>query len=86
MSGVWGWFGGGAAKKDKPKDAILGLRSHLEMLHKRADFLTAQVNKETAKAKENVSTNKAGTSRPIAERALRAQSGRHGRYSVGMLY
>jgi charged multivesicular body protein 4 len=65
MSGIWGWFGGGAAKKDKPKDAILGLRSHLDMLQKRADFLTTQVNKEANKARENVNTNKA-----VARQAL----------------
>ena len=61
MSGLWGWFGGSAAaKNDTPKDAILGLRSHLDMLHKRADFLTFQVDKETDKAREHVTTNKAG--------------------------
>jgi charged multivesicular body protein 4 len=60
MSGIWGWIGGGAAKKDKPKDAILGLRSHLDMLQKRADFLQSQADKEEDKMRENISSNKAG--------------------------
>ncbi|KAH8671286.1 vacuolar-sorting protein SNF7 [Xylariales sp. PMI_506] len=60
MSGVWGWFGGGAAqkKKDSPKNAILGLRSQLDMLQKREKHLMTQMDEQDAIARKNVSTNK----------------------------
>lgn len=59
MSGVWGWFGGGsAAKKDTPKNAILGLRSQLEMLQKRERHLQSQMDEQDAIARKNISTNK----------------------------
>ncbi|KAI1851097.1 hypothetical protein JX265_002856 [Neoarthrinium moseri] len=59
MSGVWGWFGGGAAqKKDSPKNAILDLRSQLDMLQKREKHLTTQMNEQDAIARKNVNTNK----------------------------
>ncbi|KAK4989296.1 ESCRT-III subunit protein snf7 [Elasticomyces elasticus] len=60
MSG-WGlgWFGGGAAKKkDAPKNAILGLRSTLEMLTKREKHLQNQMEEQDAIARKYVSTNK----------------------------
>ena len=61
MSGVWGWFGGGsAAKKDTPKNAILGLRSQLEMLQKRERHLQTQMDEQDAIARKNISTNKNG--------------------------
>ncbi|CAK7272995.1 ESCRT-III subunit protein snf7 [Sporothrix epigloea] len=61
MSNVWGWFGGGAAqkKKDTPKNAILGLRSQLEMLQKRELHLQSQIDQQDAVARKNVTTNKA---------------------------
>ncbi|KAI0134120.1 vacuolar-sorting protein SNF7 [Xylariales sp. AK1849] len=60
MSGVWGWFGGGAAqkKKDSPKNAILGLRAQLDMLQKREKHLTTQMDEQDAIARKNVNTNK----------------------------
>jgi len=60
MSGVWGWFGGGSAQKtkDSPKNAILGLRSQLEMLQKRERHLQSQMDEQDAIARKNVSTNK----------------------------
>ncbi|KAI1816339.1 vacuolar-sorting protein SNF7 [Poronia punctata] len=59
MSGVWGWFGGGAAKKrDTPKNAILGLRTQLEMLQKRERHLHNQMEEQDAIARKNVNTNK----------------------------
>ncbi|KAI2640078.1 vacuolar-sorting protein SNF7 [Xylaria nigripes] len=59
MSGVWGWFGGGAAKKkDTPKNAILGLRTQLEMLQKRERHLMNQMDEQDAIARKNVNTNK----------------------------
>lgn len=64
MSG-WGmgWFGGGAAKKkDAPKNAILQLRSTLDMLSKREKHLQNQMDEQDVIARKFVSTNKAGTS------------------------
>ncbi|KAI1270174.1 vacuolar-sorting protein SNF7 [Xylariaceae sp. FL1019] len=61
MSGVWGWFGGGGAaqkKKDSPKNAILGLRTQLEMLQKREKHLQTQMDEQEAIARKNVNTNK----------------------------
>ncbi|KAF2151434.1 Snf7-domain-containing protein [Myriangium duriaei CBS 260.36] len=60
MSG-WGmgWFGGGTQKrKDAPKNAILQLRSTLEMLTKREKHLQNQIDEEDAKARKFVTTNK----------------------------
>jgi hypothetical protein len=62
MSGIWGWFGGGSAasKKDAPKNAILGLRSQLDMLQKRERHLQSQMDEQDQIARKNVSTNKNG--------------------------
>jgi hypothetical protein len=62
MSGVWGWFGGQSAqkRKDTPKNAILGLRSQLEMLQKRERHLQNQIDEQDAIARKNVSSNKNG--------------------------
>ncbi|KAI1467849.1 Snf7-domain-containing protein [Daldinia caldariorum] len=72
MSGVWAWFGGSAAqkKKDSPKNAILGLRSQLEMLQKREKHLMAQMEEQDAIARKHVNTNKAA-----AKAALRRKKG-----------
>lgn len=60
---AWGWgnlFGGSAAaKKDAPKNAILRLRSTLEMLSKREKHLQNQMDEQDAIARKNVSANKA---------------------------
>jgi charged multivesicular body protein 4 len=60
MSGVWGWFGGGAAqkRKDTPKNVILDLRTQLEMLQKREVHLTRQIEEQEQIARKNVNTNK----------------------------
>ncbi|KAI5860101.1 vacuolar-sorting protein SNF7 [Durotheca rogersii] len=72
MSGVWGWFGGGAAqkKKDSPKNAILGLRAQLDMLQKREKHLMTQMEEQDAIARKNVNTNKTA-----AKAALRRKKG-----------
>jgi charged multivesicular body protein 4 len=64
MSGVWAWFGGqsGQKRKDTPKNAILGLRSQLEMLQKRERHLQNQMDEQDAIARKNVSSNKNGKS------------------------
>ncbi|KAK1770982.1 Snf7-domain-containing protein [Phialemonium atrogriseum] len=60
MSGIWGWFGGGAAqsKKDTPKNAILALRSQLDMLQKREKHLQTQMDDQDSIARKFVNTNK----------------------------
>ncbi|KAI1778532.1 vacuolar-sorting protein SNF7 [Hypoxylon cercidicola] len=60
MSGIWGWFGGGAAqkKKDTPKNAILGLRSQLDMLQKRQKHIESQIAEQDNVARKNINTNK----------------------------
>lgn len=66
----WGfgslWGGNAAKKKDSTKNAILGLRSTLEMLSKREKHLQNQMDEQDAIARKNVSSNKA-----IAKAALR---------------
>lgn len=59
---MWSWFGGAAAekRKDVPKNAILDLRSQLEMLQKREKHLEAQVAEQDAVARKHVNTNKNG--------------------------
>ncbi|KAF7574233.1 hypothetical protein PtrM4_058560 [Pyrenophora tritici-repentis] len=59
MSG-WGlgWFGGGQAKKEAPKKAILQLRGQLEMLTKREKHLQNQMDEQDALARKHVSSNK----------------------------
>ena len=72
MSGVWGWFGGGAAqkRKDSPKNAILGLRAQLDMLQKREKHLQNQMDEQDAIARKNVNTNKNGRSDHLIVRKL----------------
>ncbi|KZF19605.1 Snf7-domain-containing protein [Xylona heveae TC161] len=53
------WFGGGGQKKsDATKNAIIGLRSQLEMLQKRERHLENLVAEQDAAARKFVSTNK----------------------------
>ena len=60
---MWNWFGGGGAqkRKDSPKNAILGLRSQLDMLQKREKYLQSQIDDQNDIARKNVNTNKTGT-------------------------
>lgn len=72
MSG-WGmgWFGGGgtvSAKKEAPKNAILGLRSTMDMLNKREKHLQNQMDEQDALARKNVNTNKTGMCAAHGER------------------
>lgn len=62
MSGMLSWITGNSAAKRKaaPKDAIVGLRAHLEMLQKREAHLQHQIDEQDAIARKNVSTNKTG--------------------------
>ncbi|KAK0735613.1 Snf7-domain-containing protein [Apiosordaria backusii] len=60
MSGIWGWFGGGAAqkRKDTPKNVILDLRTNLEMLQKREAHILRQIEEQDKEARKHVNTNK----------------------------
>ena len=62
MSGMLGWITGNSAQKRKaaPKDAIVALRAHLEMLQKREIHLQNQMDEQQAIARKNISSNKAG--------------------------
>jgi len=62
MSGIWGWFGGGAAqkRKDTPKNVILDLRTQLEMLQKREAHILRQIEEQDKEARKHVTTNKTG--------------------------
>ncbi|KAL1840044.1 hypothetical protein VTJ49DRAFT_915 [Mycothermus thermophilus] len=71
MSGVWGWFGGGAQKrKDTPKNVILDLRTQLEMLQKREAHLTRQIEQQEQIAKKNVTTNKTAAKAALRRKKL----------------
>lgn len=50
------WWGGG--KKDSTKDAIVSLRTHIEMLSKREAFYEKKIEEQTKLAKSLVTTNK----------------------------
>lgn len=65
---MWGWFGGNTQqkRKDSPKNAILGLRSQLDMLQKREKYLQSQIDEQDALARKHVNTNKNGMFRPPA--------------------
>ena len=56
---MWGWFGGGAAaKKNAPKNAIIGLREQLELLQKREKHLEQLISEQDGLARKNITTNK----------------------------
>ena len=67
MSSWMNWaFGRGSTSgssgnsRDRAKDAIIDLRQHLLMLEKKEEHLTKKIDDETAKAKNNATTNKRG--------------------------
>ena len=62
MSGLWSYFGGGAAQKRKeaPREAILGLRTQLDMLQKREKHLDNQIQDQLATAKKNATSHPNG--------------------------
>ncbi|KAL9934088.1 hypothetical protein V8E36_007170 [Tilletia maclaganii] len=58
MSGLMSWFAGKPDTKNKPRDAIVGLRSQLIMLEKQEEHLNKKIEDETGKARKAISTNK----------------------------
>ncbi|PNY21675.1 Vacuolar-sorting protein SNF7 [Tolypocladium capitatum] len=57
---MWSWFGGAAAqsRKESPKDAILLMRSQLDMLQKRERHLRNQIDEQLVIARNNANSNK----------------------------
>ncbi|KAK9471061.1 Snf7-domain-containing protein [Dipodascopsis tothii] len=57
---MWSYFFGGNAstKKDAPKNAIIGLRTQLDMLAKKEKHIEQQILDQTNIARKNVNTNK----------------------------
>ncbi|KAL2119544.1 hypothetical protein VTJ04DRAFT_6505 [Mycothermus thermophilus] len=71
MSGIWGWFGGGASKrKDSPKNVILTLRTQLEMLQKREAHLHRQIEQQEEIARKNVTSNKTAAKAALRRKKL----------------
>ncbi|KAI9753362.1 MAG: hypothetical protein M4579_005187 [Chaenotheca gracillima] len=70
MSGMLGWITGNNAQKRKsaPKDAIVTLRQHLDMLQKREQHLEHQIEEQQALAKKNATTNKTAAKTAITRR------------------
>jgi charged multivesicular body protein 4 len=73
MSGIWGWFGNGAAqkRKDTPKNVILDLRTQLDMLQKRETHLNRQIEEQEQIARKNVSTNKTAAKAALKRKKVR---------------
>ena len=60
MASLLSYFGGGAAKNNQSKEAIVKLRQQLEMLRKREIHTEKQMLEQDAIARKNVATNKTG--------------------------
>jgi charged multivesicular body protein 4 len=60
-------------KKESPKDAIVGLRSQLDMLEKRERHLQSQLKEQEAQVKKYATTNRDGkrVSWPLSIRHVR---------------
>ncbi|KAK0555205.1 ESCRT-III subunit protein snf7 [Tilletia horrida] len=58
MSSWTSWLTGKPDTKNKPREAIVGLRSQLIMLEKQEEHLNKKIEDETRKAKAAISTNK----------------------------
>ncbi|KAI9813310.1 MAG: ESCRT-III subunit protein snf7 [Pycnora praestabilis] len=73
---MWSYFGGGGGQKrrDAPKDAIVGLRSTLEMLQKRERHLENQMAEADAVARKHVTTNKTAAKAALRRKQQHAHS------------
>lgn len=58
---------GSSSSRDKAKDTIINLRSHLLMLEKKEEHLNKKIDEETHKAKVNATTNKRGECHVLRE-------------------
>ncbi|KAI5282171.1 ESCRT-III subunit protein snf7 [Ascosphaera aggregata] len=73
---MWSWFGGSSAqaRKDAPKNAILGLREQLDMLQKREKHLENQMAEQDALAKKYVTTNKNAAKNALRRKKVHEKS------------
>lgn len=56
---MWNYFfGGNAAKKDQAKTAIVNLKTHIDMLHRKEKHLETQIEEQDGIARKNVTSNK----------------------------
>lgn len=62
MASFMNYFGGRRDPKQSARDAIVGLRTQLQMIEKKEEHLMKKIDDEQRKAKANVTTNKAGSS------------------------
>ncbi|EDK40636.2 hypothetical protein PGUG_04734 [Meyerozyma guilliermondii ATCC 6260] len=69
---MWNYLFGGnnKQKKELPKKAIVELREHIQMLHKKRSHLESQIADQDALARKHISTNKA-----LAKNALKRKKG-----------
>ena len=69
---MWNYLFGGnnKQKKELPKKAIVELREHIQMLHKKRSHLELQIADQDALARKHISTNKA-----LAKHALTRKKG-----------
>lgn len=69
---MWNYLFGGnnKQKKELPKKAIVELREHIQMLHKKRGHLELQIADQDALARKHISTNKA-----LAKNALKRKKG-----------
>ena len=69
---MWNYLFGGnnKQKKELPKKAIVELREHIQMLHKKRSHLEQQIADQDALARKHISTNKA-----LAKNALKRKKG-----------
>lgn len=69
---MWNYLFGGnnKQKKELPKKAIVELREHIQMLHKKRSHLELQIADQDALARKHISTNKA-----LAKNALKRKKG-----------
>lgn len=62
MASFMSFFGSRRDTQQSTRDAIVTLRQQLQLIEKKEDYLQKKINEELRKAKENVVSNKAGTS------------------------
>ncbi len=75
---MWNWFGGRAAKKDTAKEAIVNLRTHIDLLYKKEKHLETLIAESEAKARANVTKNKAVAKQALKrKRTLQTQLDKH---------
>jgi len=62
MASFMSFFGSRRDTQQATREAIVNLRQQLQLIEKKEDYLQKKINEELKKAKENVVSNKTGTS------------------------